>query len=395
MPEIDFSLMSNVYTAEALERVFQELSSQTGVKYHSQFLTWSNAWTELVRVALYGHGPDVSEIGTTWVGDLVGMNSLHSFSPAEVESIGGAGLFLKPAWQSGLVGQDKQVWSIPWLADTRLIYYRRDLFAKAGVSEAGAFSTHAAMKNTLQKLVDYGLPLPFVIPTSANRMALQVLASLVWGAGGDFISQDGKSTLLDLPQTRQGFYEYFELGKYLVPAAQNTIDTQSDSMYRLNEAAVTISGPWLLRDPVTDASVIQNSGVTFPPGVPFVGGTNLVIWKHSRSPREALGLIRLLTSQKEQSFYAHSVSLLPARQDVLSAPENANDPLYKALSLGFERGRSFRMFHLWGLVEDRLTSVVGAIWQELLSHPETDLKAIVDKRLSTLGRQLDLVLSGK
>jgi multiple sugar transport system substrate-binding protein len=157
MTDIELSLMSNVYTADSLERSLQELASQTGVKYHSQFLTWGNAWTELVRVALYGHGPDVSEIGTTWVGDLVGMNSLHPFSHAEIDTIGGADTYLKGAWQSGLVGQDNQVWSIPWLADTRLIYYRRDLLAKAGISEAGAFASHAAIKDTLQKLVDFGV----------------------------------------------------------------------------------------------------------------------------------------------------------------------------------------------------------------------------------------------
>ena len=395
MPDIELSLMSNIYPDTVLENRFQELSSQTGAKYHSQFLTWSNAWTELVRVALYGHGPDLSEIGTTWVGDLVGMNSLHPFTHAEIESIGGADLFLKPAWQSGMVGNDNQVWSIPWLADTRLVYYRRDLLAKAGVSEAGAFASHAAMKDTLQKLVDYGIPLPFVIPSSANRMGLQCLASFVWGAGGDFIDRDGKSTLLNLPQTRAGFYQYFELGKYLLPAAQNCIDTQSDALYRQNDAAVTISGPWLLRDPETDPRVVQNSGITFPPGVPFVGGTNLVIWKHSHNPREALGLIRFLTGKKEQTFYARSIGLLPVRQDVLSDPENANDPLYKALSLGFQRGRSFRMFHLWGLVEDRLTNVIGSTWQEILLHPESDLKSVIDKRLTALARQLDLVLSSK
>jgi multiple sugar transport system substrate-binding protein len=395
MAEIELSLLSNVYTGAELEKALQELASQTGTKVRTESLSWGNAWTELVRVALYGHGPDISEIGSTWVGDLVGMNSLHGFTQAEIESIGGEDQFLKPAWQSGKIGLDSQVWAIPWLADTRLVYYRRDLLAKAGISEAGAFATHPAMKNTLQKLVDYGAPLPFVIPTSANRMGLQTLASFVWGAGGDFIDPDGKITLLNLPQTRAGFYQYFELGKYLVPAAQNSTDTQSDAMYRANEAAVTISGPWLLHDPATDAKVVNNSGITFPPGVPFVGGTNLVIWKHSRNVREALGLIRFLTSKKEQIFYSHSIGLLPVRQDVLSTPENANDPLYKALSLGFQRGHSFRMFHLWGLVEDRLTNLIGSIWQELLAHPDADLKIVIDKRLTTLARQLDLVLSSK
>ena len=81
MTDIELSLMSNVYTADSLDKALQELTSQTGVKYHSQFLTWSNAWTELVRVALYGHGPDVSEIGTTWVVSA-GRNVSHPVARA-------------------------------------------------------------------------------------------------------------------------------------------------------------------------------------------------------------------------------------------------------------------------------------------------------------------------
>ena len=395
MPDVEFSWMSSIYDASSIDRVFQAVKVNTGVQYRPQLLVWNNAWTELVRMALYGHGPDVSEIGTTWVGDLVGMNSLHAFNRAELESIGGSGPYLKGAWQSCVISSEGSVWAIPWLADTRLLYYRRDVLQIAGIDEASAFKTHADMKSTLQRLKDYGVPVPFVIPTWANRVALQSLASLVWGAGGDFVSKDGKTMLLDLPETRVGFYQYFELGQYLASQARNVVDVNSDAMYYSDQAAVTISGPWLLRDRAANPQVIANSGVTFPPGVPFVGGSNLVIWKHSRSIKESLALIRYLTSQPEQQYYLKSAGLLPVRLDVLSSPAAAHDPLYQALNQGFEHGRTFHMFHLWGLVEDRLTTAIGSIWHDLLANPEASVKGVVDKRLNSLSRQLDLVLSSK
>jgi len=395
MPDVEFSLMSSIYDVDSIGRVFQEVAAHTGAQYRPQFLVWSSAWTELVRMALYSHGPDVSEIGTTWVGDLVGMNSLHSFTRAELDSIGGPEPYLKGAWQSCVVGTEGSVWAIPWLADTRLLYYRRDVLQKAGIDEANAFKSHIAMKATFQRLKEYGVPVPFVIPTGANRVALQSLASLVWGAGGDFVSKDGKTVQLDLPETRAGFYQYFELGQYLVPQARNVVDVNSDAMYYSDQAAITISGPWLLRDRAANPQVVANSGVTFPPGVPFVGGSNLVIWKHSRSVKESMALIQLLTSQPEQQNYLKSMGLLPVRLDVLSSPEAAKDPLYKAINLGFEYGRTFHMFHLWGLVEDRLTTAIGSIWHDVLANPEAGVKTAVDKRLNSLSRQLDLVLSSK
>ena len=119
-------------------------------------LSWETAWTELVKVALYGHGPDVSEIGTTWIGNLVAMNTLRPFAPAELNVLGGSAAFLPSSWQSSIVLGEKEVCAVPWLADTRLIYYRRDLLDKAGVEAATAFTSPQHLALTLGRLRDGG-----------------------------------------------------------------------------------------------------------------------------------------------------------------------------------------------------------------------------------------------
>ena len=51
----------------------------------------------------------------------------------ELNVLGGSAAFLPSSWQSSIVLGEKEVCAVPWLADTRLIYYRRDLLDKAGV----------------------------------------------------------------------------------------------------------------------------------------------------------------------------------------------------------------------------------------------------------------------
>src|SRR3989304_5954201 len=50
---------------------------------------WEVAWQELVKIALYKTGGDVSGIGTTWIGSFVDMNALRPFPHWEIASLGG------------------------------------------------------------------------------------------------------------------------------------------------------------------------------------------------------------------------------------------------------------------------------------------------------------------
>jgi hypothetical protein len=72
----------------------------------------------LVKVALYGEGPDVSEIGTTWCASLVAMNALRPFTPGEIASLGRPSAFLPSSWQTGILPGDDQICAVPWLMPT-------------------------------------------------------------------------------------------------------------------------------------------------------------------------------------------------------------------------------------------------------------------------------------
>jgi multiple sugar transport system substrate-binding protein len=392
--EVEISLISTLTSPDTTEKMLKDFETQFGLHVQLQKQTWGSAWAELVHYSIYKNAPDLSEVGSTWIGDLIGMNTLRSFSNAEIASLGGAQAFFPSAWNSG-VSPDGQVWSIPWLIDSRLLYYRRDLLEKAGIDPSAAFQTHEALVDTLQRLTQAGVDIPWAIPTHKTRMSLHNLASWVWGAGGQFVSPDGKHALFTSPAALAGFNQYFELGRFLSPHASDLDDVESDALFWKGQVAVTLSGPWLLSNPGVDPQIIANSGVAFPPGVPFIGGSSLVIWESSPRARDALALLRFLTSEQVQSTDLSSVGLLPARQGVFASLSTSHNPVARFISQRLKTGRSFPLFPLWGLVEERLASALGLIWQQFLADPKIDLAKLIEHDLGLLSHRLDLALNGR
>src|ERR1041385_5622029 len=85
-----------------------------GLKCHVRVMRWENAWNELVRVALDRVGPNVSQIGTTWVGNFAAMDVLRPFPFKEIESLGGPSAFLSSSWETVVFVDQPQIWAIPW-----------------------------------------------------------------------------------------------------------------------------------------------------------------------------------------------------------------------------------------------------------------------------------------
>ena len=397
MDELELSIMSHgPDPAGDLQPMLDQFSAQFRCRVHVNVLAWENAWADLVKVALYNTGPHVSEVGMNWVGNLVAMNALRPFHPNELNALGGPTAFLASAWLSGHMIGDKQTWAVPWLADTRVIYYRCDWLDKAGIDEQTAFQSPAQFEQTLERLQASGVASPLVLPTLPTANTLHTLASWIWGAGGDFVDLAGKRTLFNQAQSREGIRAYLGLHRFLSRAARGLNPQQSDALYLQGQAAVTCSGPWLMlnnQDQPSTYDLLANTGTMLPPGVPFLGGSNLVIWRHTRQGRLAVELVRFLTGQIVQSQYTRQAGLLPARLEVLNSPLFADHPLDRVMTEGSKRGRSFPAFPAWGLIEDSLTTEMARLWSAVLSNPQIDLDAAIAERLDPLARRLDLILS--
>jgi multiple sugar transport system substrate-binding protein len=387
--EIEFSIQAS--DAALIQPLLNEFEARYHIQVKLRLLNWDAAWSELVKVALYNDGPDISEVGSTWLGDLTAMGALHAFSPDEIAQLGKVSRFLPGAWQGCQLPDQPEVWAVPWLVSARLIFFRRDLLLRTGVAEDAAFASAAGFERTLQLLQEHHVPTPLIVPTVQTHATLLNAASWVWEAGGDFISPDGKRVLFAEHQAIAGLRNYFALGRYIPPALRQIGALQPDAQFlQHDDTAVTIGGPWLFN--FLAKAMRDNVGLALPLKAPMMGGSQLVVWKHSRKQDAALKLIRFLTQTDAQVEYAQRIGLLPAVVEAFNEEPFTTDRLWQSAVRAVKAGRAVPISRSWGLMEDRLATEFAAVWQAFYDNPTLDLVTLLQRRLEPLAKRLDQLL---
>lgn len=181
------------------------------------------------------------------------------------------------------------------------------------------------MSDTLQRLQVVGVSSPWVIPSGQPyRARVHIAASWIWGAGGDFVSDDGQAAFFDQSAARTGLKAFFDLYRFLSPADYNLTYNECVQRFARGEAAVLIanaSAPTLIQNERV-RQLIDNLGVAAVPGVPWIGGSDLVVWRDAQmypdKERAALVLIKYLTSLPVQIKYAIASNTLPARTEAVA-----------------------------------------------------------------------------
>lgn len=376
----------------ALQDLIGRVDSERGIRANWHEVDYESGWEEFVRTAIYGGGLDLSEMGSTWVADFASMNALRPFSLAEVNALGGAGAFPAGLWASGVTA-DGFVYGIPWMTDVSLVYYRRDLLAEADIDEATAFNGPDQFGRTLGKLHQAEIPCPWVVPTCRSHISLHNLAMWLWYHKADFVDRSGKQVSLNGKKERAALRAYFGLAAYLAPEAQHLSENQSDNLFAQGNAAVTISGPWLMQ--FCSPEVVAHLGLAIPLGCPYLGGSSLVIWDNALQEREALEWITTLISRRQQLLLPRAAGMLPGRLEAFGQFELAVDTPEVRLTLldALQRGRALPNVPLWGMIEDRLVKIIASLWDRLQENPGVELDTMFDAELVPAIEHLNLALS--
>jgi multiple sugar transport system substrate-binding protein len=400
MEEIELSVMHRAadpaQTANVLQPLLDQFESQARVQVHLQCLDWTTANHDLTKVALYHHGPDVSEIGSTWVSELIAMNAIRPFAPYELAKIGKPLEFVPASWSTTQVAGDDQVWALPWLVEPFVIHYRKDWLRQAGVDEATAFQTHAQIAQTAARLQDSGVAIPVEHPFRADRfIALHVLASWLWGYGGDYLSPDRKRVLFDQPEALAALQSYFGLLSLLSPEGRRLmIEEGNEPLFSKGKSAIAFGTIRLARPAYAlPAEVADNWGVAALPQPCFVGGSNLVVWNHTRHAKAAVDLVRFLTQASSLAHCYGPLAVLPSRLAALDTPEITHDPMLNVMGNAIRTGRAYPLFALWGLLEDKLIEALLKIGNQLLTQPDADAEAVIRQQIEPLAQRLNLTLS--
>jgi multiple sugar transport system substrate-binding protein len=387
---IDLSIcLSRNQIAADLEAVLKpyNMTRAASSAVHISVIPWETYKDELTATAIYGKGPDISQVGAPLVNDLVVMNALRPFTSREILGFGGSSTFHATAWQSSRRVFEGQIWAMPWLSDPHTLLYWKDFLSQAGVQEQNAFNTFDQMEQTLQSLQASGFEAPWVLPIGHRFNSLHAACTWIWGAGGDFVSVDNRTPFFHHPEAISGLKRHFSLYRFMPKKGQPLDDMGSNQLFINRKAVATMGNLTLLRNIPPDLQ--SKIGVTLPPGAPLVGGSSLVIWKHTRNEQDAVELVKFLLSKNAQVQYCQRLGYLPVRTDALLEPPYTTDPILRGFTLALQKGRLFPLIRLGGLLEEKLSALISNIWAQLVAGQAIDIDATLTQELAPIVRHFE------
>ncbi|KAA8608903.1 ABC transporter substrate-binding protein [Salipiger aestuarii] len=217
---------------------------------------------------------------------------------------------LPGAWTT--VDFDGASYGLPWILDTKYLFYNKEMLAEAGVDAPPA--TWDDLRAAAQKVKDAGLvEYPIAMSWAQAEAAVCDYTTLLSAYGGDFIT-DGQPAF----QTGGGL----EALEYMTasiedgltnPNSREFLEEDVRAVFQNGDAAFALNWTYMynLANTGEDSAVAGKVGVVAAPGVSGVsehsavnGSMGLGITSTSEHPDEAWDYIVHMTSQPVQNAYA-------------------------------------------------------------------------------------------
>ncbi|HSA79657.1 MAG TPA: extracellular solute-binding protein, partial [Geminicoccaceae bacterium] len=113
---------------EAFERANPDIAVRV------QQIPWSAAHEKLLTAYAGDAMPDVFQLGSTWVPEFVALDAIAPLDGRLAQASGLA----RADFFEGIVQTNEiegRLYGVPWYVDTRLLFYRQDILARAGHPE--------------------------------------------------------------------------------------------------------------------------------------------------------------------------------------------------------------------------------------------------------------------
>ena len=174
------------------------MKANPGVKVSVTPVDWGQAVAKLQTAIAGNTTPDVSQMGTDMMGQF-GATGAFEPVPADIDP----SAYFESAWNTNIVGG--VVSGVPWYVETRLLYYRTDIAAKAGITAPPA--TWDDLKAMAKAMKDKGGAKWGI---SLGTKNWQEYFPFLWSNGGDVVDASGKPAL-NSPQAVEAltFYDSF------------------------------------------------------------------------------------------------------------------------------------------------------------------------------------------
>ena len=329
--------------AEVVAELLREFEHEhPGIRVELQQIPWTAAHEKLLTAFAADGLPDICQLGNTWIAEFATLDALEPVQGrADASPVIDQGDYFPGIWATNVI--DGVLYGVPWYVDTRLLFYRKDLLAEAGI--AAPPRTWAEWEQAMAAIVRTGPPGRHAVLLPVNEFEPQL--SFALQTGEPLLRDDNGRGNFSGPGFRKalGFYAgIFESG--WAPAVSDTqISNVWDEFFR-GSYAFYLSGPWNIREfrnrqPPELAGAWGTMPLPGPdgPGAGIAGGTSLVLFRSSQRKDAAWVLIEFLSRPDIQQRFHAMIGDLPPRRSTWEHPALADDELSRAFREQLERVR--------------------------------------------------------
>jgi N,N'-diacetylchitobiose transport system substrate-binding protein len=319
----------------------QQFPQYKQTKVVVDWIPWSSRVTDWTNALSSGKGgPDITELGNTDTPGIATQGALANITSDVHAWSNGSGLIAGNLANDTVSGT---VYAVPWFGGVRGIWYRKDQFAKAGISSPP--TTWPQLLTDAKALMK---AYPGTYGLGAPSDYTNAIVSFIWGAGGQVAVQRGGKWTAELttPQSEAGlkFYADLYLSQHVSPpkyVGETELGTPgatsggSNEDFALGKLDMYIDGPWAQSELTAVSKKYAADWASFPipsesgpnPAPAFSGGSDLGVWGKSKYQQADWDLVSVMDSPAQATTFANAQGFFPEFTSKLSGGAYAGNPV--------------------------------------------------------------------
>jgi multiple sugar transport system substrate-binding protein len=313
-------------SSKNFEKLIAPFVKSSGQKVDVVAIPWDSIDQKLTTSVASGAGPDVVQIGLSKLRTFADSGALLSLDDKLASYPNLASSKFADGVGGAATAVNGKIVSVPWVSDTRVLFYRSDILSANGIDKPPA--TWDELRADAKTLSERGAgQYGYYIPQWDNALPVE----MTWDFGGDVVNSKG-----DLDFNTAAFHKAVDLytGLYADKSVPTNSDFDQTQGFISGVAPMLVSGPYL-------ASAINSSApdlagkwnvTTLPSakkGTSLFAGSNLGIFKNSKHQTGSLKLLDYISKSSTQLDWYKINGELPTVKAALTDSTFTSDPLVK------------------------------------------------------------------
>src|SRR5215813_12185888 len=348
---------------DALRQAAKDYEQQTGVHINIAEFPYANLFEkEMIDLNSRTGAYDLVMLDDPWFPKFATLNVLTDLSPllqkrgrtAPDEDFVPASIALgRNPYQTG------RLYALPYVGNSQLFFYRKDLFQKHNLKEPATWDdVLAAAKTISEQETSGGKVYGYVMRAAQGNAAVADFMPIFWAFGGEMFDAYGHP-VVNSPEGIAALKFMIELGKYSPPGYASLNADEVGAHLLQGTAAMSINWPaWISSfSDVAKSKVIgkmefgQLPGAKNP-GRAEIGNWLIAITRDAKNVDAALDFLLWATSREQMKLSAQRGNP-PTRKSLFTDPELvARFPSYPAQLRSLESSRPRPRTPQWNEIEN-------------------------------------------